>query len=608
MKKVLALAAREVADRRMILMTAVVLAGLPFAALLIPEAVRFGTGRVIATTAAATATVYCFALVFLLGGSFVVRELTDKRMSFYFSKPLTGTTIWFGKLAGTWATILASVAIILIPAILATGDRWLRNREAIAFFAAGMVGWFLIAHASSTMVRSRSPLLLADAAAVVISWYVVYRIVRALDAGHAKLLIGWFLFSVLALLVIILTAAGAWQLSRGRIDIRANHRELSRFLWSAMAVMLAIAAAVAMWIVSVGPEDLTGETLSLDQPATGNWIRIGGPTQHRGDYHAVFFVNLSNGAHVRADGQTLWRDGFFTRDGRAGGQLRRVRGEQNLELDLIRFNEDAVQIVPTNVDLEPNATLMPSDDAGQLVVMSGNMVLVQSLPRGDVRASAQLPVRPKEARYFFVTPDLVRIYADLFDRKEIFELDVRTKKLTRTGQVKGPAMFNANADGSRLFVRDLEARESYVADARTGERITTVPDQQGVILSDARLASVPVRNGEKAVTVGGMTVPVPHIQDVVMFRELSGNRLLVGGAVDRKKSAWTIHVVDLNAGKVVRTERALRPIDWDFFNYTGRDPRHSVAPADAPVLMIEGDSVIGWVPATGAKRAVIAGL
>lgn len=596
MKKALAVAGRELADRRMVVITAAVLAILPFAALLIPEIGRHGTGRVIATTAAATAAIYGFALAFVLGGSFVVRELTDKRMSFYFSKPLAGTTIWFGKLAGTLATIVLSLAIILIPSVAATGDRLLAKPEAVIWIAGAILFFFLLAHTSATMVRSRSPLLILDVTGVVLAGTAMYRIMHALHAGHAEMLQAVFLGSFGVLLPVILIAAGAWQVSRGRIDGRRNHRELSRFLWTAVAAMLVVAGAAVVWIVSVDPADLRGAQTRVDQPANGSWVRLSGRAKNRADYHAVFFVNVANGAHVRGDGWTIWSDGFFTPDGRVGGQLRRPEEKRNLELELLRFGERDVQVVPTKVEVEPAATLMSNDDATRLAVLAGDSIRVQSLPNGDVLAAARLPVRPQHARYFFINPELVRIYAQVLEGTQIYELDVRAKKLTQTGAIPGRVFFNANADASRLFVRNI-AGDAFLADARTGAQLETLGPAHGAILQDGRVATV----AGNTLSIGPLRVALPDVDRVRVFRELSGNRLLAGGTV---KEEWTLHVVDTTSGKIVRSERGVVPLQYDFFNYAGRDPRHTVAAADTPLVVQRGDAIVRWTPATGATAGL----
>ena len=55
----------------------------------------------------------------MLGSTIVGRDLSDRRLGFYFSRPLRGWTIFLGKLGGVLAVALGSTALVLTPSVVA---------------------------------------------------------------------------------------------------------------------------------------------------------------------------------------------------------------------------------------------------------------------------------------------------------------------------------------------------------------------------------------------------------------------------------------------------------------------------------------------------------
>jgi len=64
------------------------------------------------------ASIFALGLSAILGSTIVGRELSDGRLSFYFSRPLPATSIWWGKLLASAALILGCFAIIGLPALI----------------------------------------------------------------------------------------------------------------------------------------------------------------------------------------------------------------------------------------------------------------------------------------------------------------------------------------------------------------------------------------------------------------------------------------------------------------------------------------------------------
>jgi hypothetical protein len=604
MNNALAIAAQELRTRRFVLITAAVLALIPFALLLLPGAASHSAGTVVATSGGFVVLVYILGLSLVLGATFVNNDLTGKHLSFYFARPVPAAAIWFGKLGGALATIAIAAAVILIPAMLFVGEEWdtIWPHDTLYLLVAALA-LFLVSHAIATMVRSRSALIVADLIAAALTAAIVYAMYRTLQGGGADQLTSIAGWSLLAVLLAILACAGAWQLSRGRIEGKAHHRELSRFLWAAVAITLFIAGAALWWIVSVTPDDFT-EAVYADQPPAGDWLLIGGPARNRLDYNAAFFLNIRNGAYQRLEDVDDVVGGFVARNGMAG-QVRRSGDMRTLEL--LRFRERDVEVVPTNLTLPREASLIVSDDGSHVAVFGGNLVTVRTLPEGRTVAAARLSAA--YIRGFFVTPDLLRIYAhERSGGYGIYEFDVRARRLARTGALGKPGEWislTATPDGSRLIVRRSVANghsDLFLADSRTGAVLGTLPPHNGhrlgTLLSDGRLAAFEYVKGGRALAIYGTDlalqrrIELPGIGGVWLLREQGDGKIFIGGFrgidADREKaSAWTIYAVDTKSGTIIRTERGLRPAISPFFSCYGSDPRSMTQAAGTPLVVFD---------------------
>lgn len=595
MNNALVIAAQELSARRFVLIMAAVLALIPFAALLLPGVAVHGAPTVIATAGGFVALAYILGLSLVLGVTFVARDLTDKRLSFYFSKPVGATALWFGKLAGTVATIAMSAAIIVIPSTLAAGDEVSFWKGGGVLFTAGAAALFLAGHAVSTMLRSRSALIIADVVAAAVVAAILYVYLRALhfDLNDAVV---WPLAGAL---LAILMGAGAWQLSLGRIDVRASHRELSRFLWSATALLLLIAGGVVAWVVSVTPGDLASDIVTVH--VSPEWILKAGEAKNRGGYQAAFFVNVENGAWTRADRGMQWRSAFPAR-GRRIVAVADQFGDSETTLELLRFGERSVERVPTAIRVPAGAGAVFSDDATRVAVLGKDMVTVASVPDGRMLAAARLEAKER-TRGFFVTPELFRVYAEVADRVDIFELDVRARKLVRTGgfAVTPQSSFNASEDGSRLLVRVQRdgADRMVVADGRTGASLGEVPldaqRQFGGIMRDGRVMILGIGPGTRTLFIYtpelGLQRQVALREPVSDFVERSDGKLLFTGQRapfhhERNGSGWHLQVVDPVSG-TVGIARNVQPVERDFFCYFTKDPRHEAVAAEAPFLVLD---------------------
>jgi hypothetical protein len=256
MRNALVIAAREFEEKRFVAYAAVAFILVPF----IIGAIQTVEGKslrdAIALFPFMTAVGFTAVLAVMSGASLVGRDLSEGRLSFYFSRPVAVMSIWFGKLTAGILMIVGCFGLIIAPAWFAPTGAW--TSFWTFSLAEGTVGGllialalFLIAHVISTFARSGSLLIAFDFAAAVICGVAIRLLVLQLAAVSANVLITRLLIVLGIVLVVAIVAGGAWQLERGRTDRKRNHVALSQFLWSTMAGALLIAWIFVGWVVSV---------------------------------------------------------------------------------------------------------------------------------------------------------------------------------------------------------------------------------------------------------------------------------------------------------------------------------------------------------------------
>ena len=317
MQKAIAIARREIGERSFVFIAAVVLTIAPALALIVPRGTFHDRLSAFALLSVIVAVGFTGGLSTILGVSLVGRELTEKRLSFYFSRPLSGAQIWFGKLIAALALVFGCAAIAFLPSLFflpRISSSWTTLPIVAGYFIGMSLLLFAGGHTLSTMLRSRSVWLALDFAAAIAFAVALFAMIVPLILNHAGGLTVILLITVALAFVAIIVAGGAWQLARGRIDLRRNHRELSKFVWTSLAIVLVIVFAYTLWVTSVGPHDLT--PISAHHAPTGSWMFVGGKAKHRVDYTSAFLYDVTTGASIPVPVQFDWI-GTFDRAGKA---------------------------------------------------------------------------------------------------------------------------------------------------------------------------------------------------------------------------------------------------------------------------------------------------
>ncbi|GAC1437668.1 MAG: hypothetical protein NVSMB68_09610 [Thermoanaerobaculia bacterium] len=626
----LTIAERELRERSFVFVTAAVIALTPFMFATLRTTRTLGPRAAIIVIGSIAAVGMTLALAVVLGGSMVGGELSDRRMSFYFAKPVSASAIWFGKLAGAFVTVMLCFAITFLPSMLVAHDEW-RTMWPVSIprFIAGMIVLtmylLLVSHAASTMVRSRSPLVAIDLALLVATVAAVWLIVRPLLVAFALELAANVVIAILCAVPLVMAAAGAWQLARGRTDIRANHRELSRFLWIGMAGVLIVAFGYVTWVLSAGPADLINR--SGFASAREDWMLVSGDAKHRGDYRPIFLVNVTTKRSTRFGAGSL---AAFNRAGNAvltvlpSVELGHLQPSGELHVQTL---DSLKQQTGTGIEVTQWTRIVVSDDLRRVAILGNQLLSVYDLSSHALLGSVRIPFGTNE-QLFFPSPEVVRIYAYTTRgattepaELRVYEFDVAHRRLEETGRLStvGRAiLLRLSADGSTAVVNRVGAVEGprmLIIDGRTASIRAAIAagNPQLTFLASGGLTFVDVSKGvatlqlyDAAGHVVSSIALGPAVSAGAIREAVSGHKV-IATVLRRAMNAqnphgWDICVVDVQRGVVERVDRDLR-LRTQFFS---EDPRTPPAPEVAGDYVVSDsrNALWRWNALTGAKTKI----
>jgi ABC-type transport system involved in multi-copper enzyme maturation permease subunit len=605
------IAGRELRDKTRLFLIAAALAVLPFLATLLPTSRGWDKRMIIAIFGGTLSIGLGLGTAIALGVSTIGRELSEKRLSFYFSKPVSPAAIWIGKAVAAIFTALACFAIVGVPALVASRASWaatwsMSQAELIGLAILATVVLFLVSHTLSTMVRSRSALVAIDLMLAVLAAFASIALVRPLIAGSAVELTRNLAIVMGAALLLVLAASPVLQLAHGRADARRNHVALSRVLWPALLIIILMAAGYVAWVVHPSPSDFTN--LQSVQGSGGRWIFSQGMVRGRGDYQAAFFYNTLNGRSLPV--RATWSGPVFSRDGRVAAWVAPSTFPpdfQHMDLQVARIDGDEARLLP--VELQVAHRFILSEDGARLAKLEGNTISVHQLQPEKLLVSAQ-GLNPKDVQEVaFIGPDLVRIWQHEPAALTIWELDVTRKTLTRTGQAAGNVTFrgiSANADASRLLLHG----SGQVVDGRTGATLYQVPvatNRRGaamlsdgtVIVTDTSAGRLRVYSREGGAMTADIVLPGTKGYALVAS-EIAGGKAVVMTEEEPSRRRRTF-IVDLKRGLVERSAPvgAIASVWFDL------DPRLPIFNPGVPLTVRYGQAGVAlWDLKSGTRKSL----
>lgn len=497
-------------------------------------------------------------LALFLGGSIVAGDLAERRLGFYFSRPLPGWTIWAGKLAAAFALIFGGGILVLAPAVLLGGNLsfdgiWGMGSEVSVSGAGLLLSWVLFllflllaTHAASVIVRARSPWALLDLTALAVCGGLVWWTVRRLKFEGALFrtvswtlkpedrlgIAAWMALGLAVAVLLALALAGALQVIRGRTDLRRAHRALSQGLWGGLLTAVLLFVGLTAWVLSAGPRDLRGVTVA----ATGSrgpgdhWIAFGGPAVRRPGYSPSFLYDLDTGRTFRARfGLVSQANPYNTFDSmvRFSADGRRVVWLEYMEpggdpfqspvvlyrLDLDRPGATPVRTLVSYSSVPRGFALSPDGRRVAAYEWRGSRLTVSEVEDGHLLAAVRYyDDRSDNPRLAFAGPDRLRIFGMYFSIYSqgtvgtpipISEVDLTSSspRPWKTGEIPalagGVRGWSLSPEGDHMLLRGADALG--VCDARSGMPLATLGSgrARGTFLRDGRIAVVETSPGDK---------------------------------------------------------------------------------------------------------------
>lgn len=558
------IAGRELRDRSRLFVVAAAFAVIPFLAAMLPGA-EGHRADIIAMGGAILGVALGLGTATTLGGTIIGRELSERRLSFYFAKPLSSSSIWFGKAAAALLTSIGCLLIVTVPAFSVVRNAWraaFMSAPAVLIGAViGIVVLFFVSHATSTMVRSRSVLVALDLAALATAAGVLYLLTRTIAFSgaiqHAGAMLIFMLIATLALLIVVPVR----QLAVGRTDARRGHAAFSRTFWPAVAALLLVYGAAAAWLLTPDADDVTAVEL-VEQAPAGDWLLLGGQTRLRAGHRAAFAVNRAKGQAVRMPGP-LWWGATFSRDGRAVAWAQPVGASIRDGFTVHVRRLDSGRTYDTGAATARGEFVL-SDDGSRVAAINGNTIAVHDVATGRLLASAAGLNAGNLDRMFFASPDVVRVYEHGGDgHVPIFELNVATRAFVQTGRYAGGANYaEISQDGTRLLTRRV------VVDSRTGATLVTLPEWNATVsrsrmLSDGSIARTGLVGGVSRLQLFDRNGALRHdlvlrgAQSTIVSGDTAEGKVIVAGSRGEGREP-KVFVIDARRGIVESVREGVR--------------------------------------------------
>lgn len=646
---------REIFERRVVFVVA-------FAAGFVPLIVSLATGwsrpdaaelRVLVALVGASALSTAFAI--LLGAAVIAGETKEKRISFFFARPIPSVSLWAGKLLAAIAITLATAFLAFTPGWLSGNGRarslWGLDATAGRTALAALVLAFVLvlgSHAVVTIARLRSPWVALDLilapTLVFLAAVFVRLLVRATDPYYwaelnpAELALG----TLAASLLFALLLATFFQVAEGRSDARRAHGAFSVVLFGTMGLAVASVGAYAAWCGSARATDITGIAGGVQASPGGIWLAVGGPLR-AGRGAGAFLWNPSINRSIRTRGfnplfshdgsRAAWgepQSGFFERKGRS---------DEVFVADLASGRATA-----TGLEAPDWSSLALSPTGRRLAVLDGKTLAAYDMTdAANPKQLAVFPVLAGGRGFAFVDEDTIRLFPRLYstpNRKdippaglEVAEFSLPSKKSLVTGRFEREALprlyLTPDARflvGRRPLTDEADGRAGLTLhDGRSGDLVATITDAlanpQIRFLSGGRVAVSGIAGAsarvlffesEEDFTAPTRTIELGSAGRAQIGGEIPPGRIVVAlRSTDRRPqeaswiSGWRCVSVDLVTGAVSPLGEKLYPVNtWAWWGTMELSMPDATRPV--PSLFLDADGrLVRLDPATGARTVLL---
>jgi ABC-type transport system involved in multi-copper enzyme maturation permease subunit len=547
--------------------------------------------------------IFTMGVSLLIGSSVLGRDFSERRMGFFFARPISGFSIWAGKFLGAYALLLGSSLALTLPTLLFYGfggdlKKILANPEDLGAYLLLTLFFLSIGMVIGVIFRSKSWMLALDLALVPLSIFfaisIAERVIFAFIGYRSFMHLDDIFFYGMGVLVIVaFLCASVAGVVFGRTDIRRAHRMMSMTFWSIALIGLLGYDGFSRWVVAASPNDITSIDYGVMAAPQGNWALVSGKAWGRGEYHPFFLMDTASGRYFRL---TPFVDMAFSGDGKRAAWLHFTGSLFGSHYDLVtlKLDDPNAQPVTTKISFPENGYgLVLSQDGSKIAVINSKMVTVFELPSEKEVATTYLPNGTDinwNKKAFFISPDLLRVYwghsngdpAHL--QAEIIDFDLNTKKTETRGHMDTErGMLIPSPDGNLLLMQNFFGNHNfvYLFDGREGKLIAKLASSDennpsnnaketynGSFLANGKIAVAEAVNGKASIHIfssAGVEEKAIAIGDgryVSCAGETSAGHLIVCvSGSDNYSRKGRLYLVDPATGAATEKASDISPIN-----------------------------------------------
>lgn len=365
-----------------------------------------------------------------LGASTVAGTVAAGRFGFFLGRPVSGASIWFGKLIGALVVVFVCEAILLAPALTTSGllleqtvdgvaglfgyGAFEALGEAVAFALPVLLPVILVlgAHAVATAWRGRTAWLGADLATVLATAALAAVALWPLVRSDAVAAVSAVSQTLLATLLVAVVAAGAVQVTAGGVDVRRHHRTFSMVLAVVLLTTSLALTVVARSASSPSAADVLRDGADVILGASGRWVAVVGVNWM--GVPAGYLLDLESETAVRIDAAVLRWDSRLLAMSDSGNRAAWAvpQGRGTLQVSVADLSARPVTVKPSSIFVTRDAAIALSPDGNLLATMDQGLFSISDPERGEILASAAVgsPYTPKP---MFVSDHRALVVVDL---------------------------------------------------------------------------------------------------------------------------------------------------------------------------------------------------
>jgi hypothetical protein len=619
MSAVLSIAAREVRERRFLLVAALLVGMLPVVTTLWPSLVPAADGELVTLF---LGLAFPPAVALAVGASVIGRDLAEGRLGFYFARPISGFTLWSGKVLGGSALVVLTLALVVVPITwLDDGwNHWLQFPLVMGVLYLGLAT--VTAHVVTSLYRSRGAWLALDVALFAFVTLAFRRLLLGLiAAGGGDSIVETVLPCALVGAAGAGLLASAVQVIVGRADAKRGGSLLARTYWLGMLGLLSAFVAWSSWVLGTTPEETGGARYAVALAPRGGGLFLPAAHAGRAGFRPLFVMDAANGSWQPAPERAY--SPVFTSDGRGAFWIASpadIALDRRASVVVARFGAGRPRIESTPADgidvppgdVVPGALDVDAEGRRLLVAAKGFVAVVDTVSGAT---TARLAIADASDAQL-LADGLVRVLS-LGTASGAPDAVLVTDWNPRTGARAERARFAVTGQPVLLGLRGDEAlissdgRELLLVDVARKTRLT-------IARSEGR-SRAPLWSSRATGLAGGGTAVGTEGGVWVVPKDAPARRLLELAAPDR---AWSLvqptpqelaigilgHAtrtvfVDLASGAVTRTESGLVPVVDSVRRW-----RTPVEPGSlcSRLYVSDADDLVELTP-DGRRRVIVAG-